>query len=77
MEKVVAVIVSLGLSVAFAAPTMAAATKTPTTKAACVKAKMSGTMPPRSTPSPICEVTLGSEHKEWPQDADLLGPFSI
>jgi hypothetical protein len=41
MEKVVAVIVSLGLSVAFAAPTMAAATKTPTTKAACVKAKMS------------------------------------
>jgi hypothetical protein len=41
MEKVVALIVSLGLSVAFAAPTMAAATKTPTTKAACVKAKMS------------------------------------
>ena len=40
MKKVVAVILSLGLTVAFAGPTMAAA-KTPTTKAACEKAKMS------------------------------------
>jgi hypothetical protein len=37
MNKIVAAIVSLGLVVTFAAPTMAA----PTTKAACEKAKMS------------------------------------
>jgi hypothetical protein len=41
MNKIVAAIVSLGLVVAFAAPTMAANTKTPTTKAACEKVKMS------------------------------------
>ena len=41
MKKLVALILSLGLAVAFAAPTMAASTKTPTTKAACEKAKMS------------------------------------
>ena len=41
MNKIVAAIVSLGLVVAFAAPTMAANAKTPTTKAACEKAKMS------------------------------------
>ena len=40
MNKIVAAIVSLGLVVAFAAPTMAGNTKT-TTKAACEKAKMS------------------------------------
>jgi hypothetical protein len=40
MNKIIAAIVALGLAVAFTAPTMAASTKTPTTKAACVKAKM-------------------------------------
>ena len=39
MNKVIAAIVSLGLTVAFAAPVIAA-DKTPTTKAACEKAKM-------------------------------------
>jgi hypothetical protein len=39
MNKVIAAIVSLGLIVAFAAPVIAA-DKTPTTKAACEKAKM-------------------------------------
>jgi len=39
MNKLVAAIVALGLAVAFAVPTMAA-DKTPTTKAACQKAKM-------------------------------------
>ena len=39
MNKVIAVIVSLGLTVAFAAPVIAA-DKVPTTKADCEKAKM-------------------------------------
>ena len=39
MNKVIAAVVSLGLAVAFTAPVLAAA-KTPTTKAACEKAKM-------------------------------------
>jgi hypothetical protein len=39
MNKVIAAIVSLGLTVAFAAPVIAA-DKTPTTKADCEKAKM-------------------------------------
>ena len=39
MNKVIAAIVSLGLTVAFAAPVIAA-DKVPTTKADCEKAKM-------------------------------------
>jgi hypothetical protein len=39
MKKLLSVIVALGLTVAFAAPGFSAA-KTPTTKTACVKAKM-------------------------------------
>ena len=40
MNKVIAAIVALGLAVGVTAPTMAAATKIPTTKHACLKSKM-------------------------------------
>ena len=39
MKKLVSVVVAVGLAVTFASPVLAAA-KTPTTKAACEKAKM-------------------------------------
>jgi len=39
MKKLVSVVVAVGLAAAFASPVLAAA-KTPTTKAACEKAKM-------------------------------------